>query len=387
MGEKNSTARPPSRKSKTAQPTDRPAVRPPGRRTTLPSDRSDVTPTNRPTIRPPIRQSDPTTKWCFDFSWVCLISRTTVQNSLILRHLIIHFPTSLGVSERASEQMSTAERASEESSVEQANEWVVRTDKRVLTSWFVAVLNHSATFPQRGRHFTEAVSEKAALNKEKNANGAFSNHVIHSRRGSSNYSCYDVWVCIWVSFCLSVSVSVSLSFYVSVSLWLFLYLFEQESLFLHVFLRHLFIFFSSSPPPFTTSFSSPSSFSSSPSSSSSSSSSFSSSPSFTTSTDRCRLRLNDCFTVPMHLPPYQICKNLPLHSEPHQTTPRCCRDLSKEFFKCNMVQILMTTFLLCLLLIVSRKLRGKLDIEWTIKKFHLASSGLSRLPRIEIFFN
>ena len=37
-------------------------------------------------------------------------------------HLIIHFPTSLGVSERASERVSTVERVSEASSVEPVSE-------------------------------------------------------------------------------------------------------------------------------------------------------------------------------------------------------------------------------------------------------------------------
>ena len=44
-----------------------------------------------------------------------------VQNKVISRHQNSHFPTSLGVSE-VSERMSTAERASEASRAEQANE-------------------------------------------------------------------------------------------------------------------------------------------------------------------------------------------------------------------------------------------------------------------------
>ena len=48
-----------------------------------------------------------------------------VQNSMTLRHKIIHFPMSLGVSEvseRTSEQMSAVERASKANSAKQANE-------------------------------------------------------------------------------------------------------------------------------------------------------------------------------------------------------------------------------------------------------------------------
>ena len=53
----------------------------------------------------------------------CLFDPVFVgQNQVVLGHLIIHFPTSLGVSERPSERMSAAERASEASSAEQANE-------------------------------------------------------------------------------------------------------------------------------------------------------------------------------------------------------------------------------------------------------------------------
>ena len=47
---------------------------------------------------------------------------TVAQNLVALRHIIIHFPTSSGVSEQAGERMSAAERASEASSAEQANE-------------------------------------------------------------------------------------------------------------------------------------------------------------------------------------------------------------------------------------------------------------------------
>ena len=48
--------------------------------------------------------------------------RTVGQNQDILRYLIIHFPTSSGVSKQASERMSAAERSSKASSVGQANE-------------------------------------------------------------------------------------------------------------------------------------------------------------------------------------------------------------------------------------------------------------------------
>ena len=57
-----------------------------------------------------------------------------VQNSLILRHLIIHFPTSEGVSEvsEQSKQMSSAS--------EKANE---QASSPVLTSGFLIILAHS----------------------------------------------------------------------------------------------------------------------------------------------------------------------------------------------------------------------------------------------------
>ena len=47
---------------------------------------------------------------------------TVAQNLVVLRHPIIHFPTSLGVSEWAKERMSAVECASEARSVEHANE-------------------------------------------------------------------------------------------------------------------------------------------------------------------------------------------------------------------------------------------------------------------------
>ena len=43
------------------------------------------------------------------------------QNQVILIHQIIYFPTSSGVIEQASEQMSAAERASEANSTDQEN--------------------------------------------------------------------------------------------------------------------------------------------------------------------------------------------------------------------------------------------------------------------------
>ena len=53
----------------------------------------------------------------------------------MLRRLIIHFPTGPGASERASKQMSTAERASQARRLEPANEWAVpaneQTDERL----------------------------------------------------------------------------------------------------------------------------------------------------------------------------------------------------------------------------------------------------------------
>ena len=47
---------------------------------------------------------------------------TVVQNTRVLGHLMIHFPTSSEVSERMSERMSAAERASEAIREEQVNE-------------------------------------------------------------------------------------------------------------------------------------------------------------------------------------------------------------------------------------------------------------------------
>ena len=66
--------------------------------------------------------------------------RTVGQNQVILRHPIIHFPMSEGVSE-VSEPVSAAEGASKASSLEQANEWAVRANERtdgpVHTSLFL----------------------------------------------------------------------------------------------------------------------------------------------------------------------------------------------------------------------------------------------------------
>ena len=68
------------------------------------------------------------------------------QIHLVLRHLISHFPTSLGVCERTSELMSAAERAIEASSAEQGNDWAVWVNGRasgpIILSRFIAVLNH-----------------------------------------------------------------------------------------------------------------------------------------------------------------------------------------------------------------------------------------------------
>ena len=55
---------------------------------------------------------------------------TVGQNQVVSRHPIIHFPTSSGVSKRTSEQMSAAEHVGKASSLEQANEWAVRANKR-----------------------------------------------------------------------------------------------------------------------------------------------------------------------------------------------------------------------------------------------------------------
>ena len=79
----------------------------------------------------------------FLWDWIGLIScldvslqSTVGQRSLwLLRHLMIHFPTSSGVSEQANERMTAADCASEATSVVQANEWVMwaneRTDEHV----------------------------------------------------------------------------------------------------------------------------------------------------------------------------------------------------------------------------------------------------------------
>ena len=57
-----------------------------------------------------------------------------VKKNLMLRHLMIDFPTSLAVNARTSEQMSAEERTTKASNMKQANEWAVRakeqTDKR-----------------------------------------------------------------------------------------------------------------------------------------------------------------------------------------------------------------------------------------------------------------
>ena len=57
---------------------------------------------------------------------------TVGQNQVVLRHPIIHYPTSSGVStaERAG-KVSGVERASELSGAEQANEQCERTDEQV----------------------------------------------------------------------------------------------------------------------------------------------------------------------------------------------------------------------------------------------------------------
>ena len=56
--------------------------------------------------------------------------RTKIQNSPIMRHLIICFPTSSVVNEQASEQMTAAE-----CNVIKANEWAVRANEWVAQYW------------------------------------------------------------------------------------------------------------------------------------------------------------------------------------------------------------------------------------------------------------
>ena len=61
---------------------------------------------------------------------------TVGQNQVVLRHWIIHFPTSWGVSEQASKRVSeranewSQQRASKASSAKQVNEWAVQGNKR-----------------------------------------------------------------------------------------------------------------------------------------------------------------------------------------------------------------------------------------------------------------
>ena len=67
---------------------------------------------------------DPLNKWD---DGQCTVGQTQV----VLRHRIIHLPTSLGMSKWASKQMSAAERLSKASSTEQANKFAVQVSKRM----------------------------------------------------------------------------------------------------------------------------------------------------------------------------------------------------------------------------------------------------------------
>ena len=98
--------------------------------------------------------------------------QTTVgQNQVVLKHLIIDFPTSLGVSERANE---SAQR-SKGSSAEQANDWAVganeRTDERVAqySVTHVPILGCSAPLCKRLKknyfRFPEILANFAANTK------------------------------------------------------------------------------------------------------------------------------------------------------------------------------------------------------------------------------
>ena len=79
---------------------------------------------------------------------------TMVQNKVKLRHLIINFLTSLGVSKVSEVSERTNERsgACKRSKQSGASEWVSGASEQakeqvsglVLTSWFLAYLNHSA---------------------------------------------------------------------------------------------------------------------------------------------------------------------------------------------------------------------------------------------------
>ena len=65
-----------------------------------------------------------------------------VQNSLISLRLMIHFPTSSGVSERASKQMSAAEGASEKKQGE-AIEWAVQVNQQT-DKWVAQYLHRGS---------------------------------------------------------------------------------------------------------------------------------------------------------------------------------------------------------------------------------------------------
>ena len=78
--------------------------------------------------------------------------RTIGQNQLFFWHLIIHFPTSSGVYERASKRPNERSVVHEQSELGRASEWVRDASEwadgwasgPVLTSRFMAVLNHNA---------------------------------------------------------------------------------------------------------------------------------------------------------------------------------------------------------------------------------------------------
>ena len=58
--------------------------------------------------------------------------RTMVQKSLILGHQKSHFPTCSAVSKFASEQVTAAECERKATTLEQANKWAVRENKRTV---------------------------------------------------------------------------------------------------------------------------------------------------------------------------------------------------------------------------------------------------------------
>ena len=80
--------------------------------------------------------------------------RTVGQNQVVLRHLIIHFPMSSGMSEWGSKRTSQRSGAREQSKQCGTSEWVSgasnqangRASGPLLTSWFSALMHHCSAF-------------------------------------------------------------------------------------------------------------------------------------------------------------------------------------------------------------------------------------------------